>query len=69
MLVCQQNLTKEQTAMTLEEIKEKLKDRRLSMVALATGLSRQAIHNVVTGKTPNPSHETVRRLMEYLEGR
>lgn len=55
--------------MTLEEIREKLKDRRLSMVAVATGLSRQAIYNVVTGKTPNPSHETVRRLMEYLESR
>ncbi len=55
--------------LTLEEIREKLKDRRLSIVAVATGLSRQAIHNVVTGRTPNPSHETVRRLMEYLEGR
>ena len=53
--------------LTLEEIREKLKDRRLSMVAVATGLSRQAIHNVVTGKTPHPSYETVRRLMEYLE--
>ena len=40
--------------MTLEEIREKLKDRRLSIVAVATGLSRQAIHNVVTGRTPNP---------------
>ena len=55
--------------MTIDEIREKLKDRRLSMVAMATGLSRQAIHKVITGKTPNPSHETVRRLMEYLEGR
>ena len=53
--------------MTLEQIREKLQDRRLSMVALATGLSRQAVHNVATGRTPNPSHETVRRLAEYLE--
>ena len=55
--------------MTLDEIRTKLKDRKLSMVAEATGLSRQAVHNVITGRTPKPSFDTVRRLVEYLEGR
>lgn len=53
--------------LTLEEIREKLKDRKLSMVAEATGLSRQAVHNVMTGRTPRPYFDTVRRLVEYLQ--
>lgn len=53
--------------LTLEEIREKLKDRKLSVVAASTGLSRQAVHNVMTGRTPRPSFDTVRRLVEYLQ--
>lgn len=51
--------------MTLEQIKEKLKDRNLSAVADAAGVHRNAIYRLVNGQS-NPSYETVRRLAEYL---
>lgn len=51
--------------MTLEQIKEKLKDRNLSAVADATGIHRNAIYRLVNGRS-RPSYETVRRLVEYL---
>jgi transcriptional regulator with XRE-family HTH domain len=53
--------------LSIEEIRNKLKDRRIAMVAEATGLSRQVIYNLITGKTPSPAYETVKRLSEYLE--
>jgi transcriptional regulator with XRE-family HTH domain len=53
--------------LSIEEIRNKLKDRRIAMVAEATGLSRQVIYNLTTGKTPSPAYETVKRLSEYLE--
>lgn len=51
----------------LEQIKRRLRDRRLYTVARETGLSYQGIRNILTGKTPNPSVQTVSRLQEYLD--
>lgn len=51
--------------MTLEQIREKLKDRNLSAVADAIGVHRNAIYRLVNDQS-NPSYETVRRLVEYL---
>lgn len=51
--------------MTLEQIKEKLKDRNLTAVAEATGINKHTIYRFMNGQ-PNPAYETVRRLAEYL---
>lgn len=55
--------------MTLEQISEALTDRRLSVVARATGLTRETIRRFRDGKAQKPEHETVRRLVAYFEGR
>lgn len=60
------NFTRGSKMMTLEQIRENLKDRNLSAVADATGIHRNAIYRLMSGRA-NPSYETVRRLVEYLE--
>ena len=51
----------------IEEIRRRLLDRRLSMVADATGIHYATIQAIRNGKVINPSYETVRLLSEYLE--
>jgi DNA-binding phage protein len=53
--------------MTLDQVREALKDRKIAMVSEATGLSRQYLYNLMLGKTPNPSYDAVFRVVEYLE--
>lgn len=51
----------------IEEIRKRLLDRRLAMVADSTGIHYATIHAIRNGKVTNPSYETVRLLSEYLE--
>ena len=55
--------------LTIEEIRNKLLDRRLQMVADATGIHYATIQAIRNGRVTNPSYETVRLLSEYLEER
>jgi len=52
--------------LTIEEIKAKLKDRRVSVVAASIGVSTMAIYNIINGKTM-PSYDTLVKLSNYLE--
>lgn len=49
---------------TIEQIKEKLADKKISVIAERTGLSRQEIYNVKLGK--NISFATYEKLVHYL---
>jgi DNA-binding Xre family transcriptional regulator len=53
----------------LDEMIEKLKDIRPERIVEATGISRQGLHKILTGRTKNPAYATVQKLREYLEGR
>lgn len=53
--------------LTLDEIKQRLSDRNISAVAKSVGMTRQFISAVKTGKAPNPSYDTVKKLSDYLE--
>ena len=55
--------------MTLEQILMALQDRRLSVIAKATGLSVQTLRRFRDGKAMRPAHDTMQRLTAYLEGR
>ena len=55
--------------LTLDQIKAKLEDRQTTKVAEATGLSRQTIYEIRRGIQTNPTHETLKRLSDYLEER
>jgi transcriptional regulator with XRE-family HTH domain len=54
--------------LTIEEIQEALRDRRLRVVAMACGLSYPTVLAVKEGKS-KPSYETIKRLSDYLTGK
>lgn len=54
--------------LTIEEIRERLQDRRINYVVRATGLSRITVHNIRTGRQTRPRYETLLALSQYLSG-
>jgi len=63
-----QRAVTEKKPMTLEKVREALKDRRIDVVAKATGLSKDAISDIRNGNSTNPRYQTVQRLADYLMG-
>lgn len=55
--------------LTLDQISEKLKDRRLDKVSEATGVHRNTLHAIRDGKQSNPKYATIKALSDYLEER
>lgn len=53
--------------LTLEQIKEKLKDRNLSEVGRRLGMTRAYLSALARGKF-QPSYENLKKLSDYLEG-
>lgn len=54
--------------MSLEELRAALADRRVNVVADATGLSRKTVARIRDGKVLNPSYEAVQKLITYIQG-
>lgn len=52
--------------MTLLEIRELLKDRRLSFIAAQIGVSRQCLDKIMRGKTTTPSYSVFNALVNYF---
>ena len=52
--------------MTLQEIKEKLADRNVKLVALAIGVHPNTLYNIVKNNNA-PRHSTYQKLVEYLK--
>jgi len=53
--------------LTLEEIRKRLQDRRLDVVAFATGLHPNSVARIRDGKNKDPKHSTLAALSDYLE--
>ena len=51
----------------LEQIRERMRDRKVTAVAEATGLHQATVYRVVWGEQI-PSYETVKTLSDYLLG-
>lgn len=51
----------------IEKIKERLKDRMLSVVAKKSGVSAGALYKFMSGEVIRPSYTTVKKLQEYLD--
>lgn len=51
----------------LDEVRNALRDRRLDIVAAATGLSEQTIATIRDGKNRNPTLATLQKLIDYLK--
>ena len=54
---------------TPEQIREKLHDRKLSVISENTGISTQALWYIRTGKSKNLTYNTLKKLSEYFEER
>lgn len=53
--------------LTIEQIRAALRDRRLSIVAAATGLHYNTIRCVRDGLSPNHSYKVLKALSDYFE--
>jgi hypothetical protein len=53
--------------LTLTEIQERLWDRRIGVVADATGINRKTLWAIVSGRTKNPSYEVIKKLSDYFK--
>lgn len=53
--------------LTLEQLKQALKDRRPGMVADATGLHFNTIRQIRDGENANPTYKVIKALSDYLE--
>lgn len=54
--------------MYLEQIRAMLADRRLSLVAEATGLHYNTIRAVRDDPNVNPTYKVIKALSDYLQG-
>lgn len=54
--------------MTIEAIRLALRDRRISMVSLATGLHINTIKGIRDNEGANPTYKVLKALSDYLEG-
>lgn len=52
--------------LTLEEVRERLQDRRWPLVADATGLSRKTVWAIASGRMLDPSYRVLKTLSDYL---
>lgn len=52
--------------LTLEQIKDRLNDRRIDIVARRTGLHYNTIKGLRDGTNGNPKHSTISRISQYL---
>ena len=55
--------------LSLQEIREKLKDMNLSAVSRSIGMHHQQMWKLINDESSNPTAQTLERLTEYLEGR
>lgn len=55
--------------MTLDQIRDALKDRRPAMVAQSTGLHVNTVMRIRDGMNTNPTYEVVTALSKYLQGK
>ena len=54
--------------MTIEQIRVALRDRRISMVSVSTGLHYNTIKSVRDNESANPSYKVLKALSDYFEG-
>ena len=60
-------MTKRKKPLSLEKIKELLKDKRLYVVAAATNLSYPTLKKLADGKDENYHYETLLTVSDYLK--
>jgi transcriptional regulator with XRE-family HTH domain len=59
---------KEFSVLSIDQIRERLQDRKLVAVAKRSGVSYRTLINLVKGET-KPTYGTLKLLSDYLEGK
>jgi DNA-binding Xre family transcriptional regulator len=59
---------KHMNVMDVEEVSEALKDRKLNVVAEATGLTPNTLSEIKNGRATNPTIKTLKALSDYFNG-
>lgn len=54
--------------LTIEEIRERLADRRVPIVSERTGVAHSTIYAIRDGRSANPEYNTLKALSDYLQG-
>lgn len=54
--------------LTLDDIRKRLKDRRLPIVAEATGIHANTLREVRDNPLANPTYKVIKALNDYLVG-
>lgn len=54
--------------LTLEQIRNKLQDRRLGLIVKATGIHYNTLREVRDNADANPTYKVVKLLNDYLSG-
>lgn len=55
--------------LTLEQIRVALQDRRLGLVAEATGLHYNTVRGIASGENVNPTYAVLKAISDYLTER
>lgn len=53
--------------LTLDQIKARLDDRIMAVVSERTGIHRNTLGSIKSGKIENPTYNVLRKLSDYLE--
>jgi len=53
--------------MTVKEIREKLSDRNLRVIAKRTGIHYMTVYRIATGRSANPTLRVANKLIQYFE--
>ncbi len=54
--------------LTIEQIKSRLEYMNISKVAEGAGLHPNSVYRIANSKSDRPSHETIKKLSDFLEG-
>jgi DNA-binding Xre family transcriptional regulator len=54
--------------LTIKEIRQKLEDRKLQIVAEKTGVHYNTLKKIKDGKNDNPTLKVIKAISDYLEG-
>lgn len=53
-------------SLELDKIRERLTDRKLTVVAKRTGLHYNTVYRIANGSSKDPAYSVIKRLSDYL---
>jgi hypothetical protein len=67
--MCKRKSHKVQKMLTLDQIREKLADRKLDVVSKSVGVHRNTLYGIRNGSNKDPRYSIIKALSDYLTDR